>query len=202
MGKMKEIYPKTGTVEWREMVLKESGNAYQKWTKSEDRLLMKRVSFGWTIHKIAEAHGRRTGTISSRIAKLESVKAGVVEPLVSKSNPRKVRRNEKMSNEASEEMKRRIASGEFGNPKRPDMQAVNDAWSDILETKLKEVGKDGTFNTISGLWPRKGDKVAFDGRTQEEMTIPAGSKILCFYGNPEPNSRQPEYRLTYVTYDD
>ena len=57
-------------------------------------------------------------------------------------------------------------------------------------------------NTISGLWPRKGDKVAFDGRTQEEMTIPAGSKILCFYGNPEPNSRQPEYRLTYVTYDD
>ena len=67
-------------------------------------------------------------------------------------------------------MKRRIASGEFGNPKRPDMQAVNDAWSDILETKLKEVGKDGNFNAISGLWPRKGDKVAFDGRTQEEIS--------------------------------
>ena len=92
MGKMKEIYPETGTVEWREMVLKESGNAYQKWTESEDRLLMKRVSFGWTMHKIAEAHGRRPGAISSRIAKLESVKDGVVEPLVSKSNPRKVRR--------------------------------------------------------------------------------------------------------------
>ena len=107
-----------------------------------------------------------------------------------------------MTNEASEDMKRRIASGEFGDPKKPDMQAVNDAWADILETKLREVGKDGNFNTISGLWPRKGDKVAFDGRTQEEMTIPAGSKILCFYGNPEPNSRQPEYRLVYVTYDD
>ena len=112
------------------------------------------------------------------------------------------RRRQKMSNDASEEMKRRIASGEFGNPKKPDMQAVNDAWADLLEAKLKEVGKDGNFNTISGLWPRGGDKVAFDGRTQEEVTIPAGSKILCFYGNPEPGSRQPEYRLTYVTYDD
>ena len=107
-----------------------------------------------------------------------------------------------MSNDASEEMKRRIASGEFGNPKKPNMQAVNDAWADILEAKMKEVGKDGNFNTISGLWPRGGDKVAFDGRTQEEISIPAGSKILCFYGNPEPGSRQPEYSLTYVTYDD
>ena len=107
-----------------------------------------------------------------------------------------------MSNDASEEMKRRIADGEFGNPRKPDMQAINDAWADILEAKMKEVGKDGKFNTISGLWPRGGDKVAFDGRTQEEVTIPSGSKILCFYGNPEPGSRHPEYRLTYVTYDD
>ena len=107
-----------------------------------------------------------------------------------------------MSNDASEEMKRRIADGEFGNPRKPDMQAINDAWADILESKMKEVGKDGNFNTISGLWPRGGDKVAFDGRTQEEISIPAGSKILCFYGNPESGSRQPEYRLTYVTYDD
>ena len=47
-----------------------------------------------------------------------------------------------MSNDASEEMKRRIANGEFGNPRKPDMQAINDAWADILEAKMKEVGKD------------------------------------------------------------
>lgn len=192
--------PKTGTVEWREMVLKESGNAYQKWTESEDRRLMKRVSAGWTIRRIAEAHGRRTGAISSRIAKLESAEDGVVRPSVSKSNPRKMRRKKKMSNEASEEMKRRMESGEFGTP--PDLNLVNDAWADMLEKEMQKVGKNGNYNSITGLWPRSGDKVAFDGRTRDEITIPAGSKILCFYGNPEPGTRQPEFSLVYVTYDD
>ena len=46
------------------------------------------------------------------------------------------------------------------------------------------------------------EKVAFDGRVKEEITIPAGSKILCFHGNPEPGTRQPELNLVYVTYDD
>mgnify|MGYP001355155128 CR=1 FL=1 len=107
-----------------------------------------------------------------------------------------------MSNDARSEMKIRIANGEFGDPEKPDMDAVNDAWQDIMESKMKDMGNNGTFNTISGLWPRQGDKVAFDGRTQEEILIPAGSKILCFYGNPEPGTRQPEFRLVYVTYDD
>ena len=136
---------------------------------------------------------RASGELLERTARIERIRQKKIW---------RNRREKKLTNQASEDMKRRIASGEFGNPKKPDMQAVNDAWADILETKLREVGKDGNFNTISGLWPRKGDKVAFDGRTQEEMTIPAGSKILCFYGNPEPNSRQPEYRLAYLTYDD
>ena len=111
-------------------------------------------------------------------------------------------RGREMSNDARSEMKIRIANGEFGDPEKPDMDAVNNAWQDIMESKMKDMGNNGTFNTISGLWPRQGDKVAFDGRTQEEISIPAGSKILCFYGNPEPGTRQPEFRLVYVTYDD
>ena len=111
-------------------------------------------------------------------------------------------RGREMSNDARSEMKIRIANGEFGDPGKPDMDAVNNAWQDIMESKMKDMGNNGTFNTISGLWPRQGDKVAFDGRTQEEILIPAGSKILCFYGNPEPGTRQPEFRLVYVTYDD
>ncbi len=107
-----------------------------------------------------------------------------------------------MSYDARKEMRMRISNGEFGNPENPDMDAVNDAWQDIMESKLRDIGNSGTFNTISGLWPRQGDKVAYDGRTQEEITIPAGSKILCFYGHPEPGSKQPEFRLVYVTYDE
>ncbi len=105
-----------------------------------------------------------------------------------------------MTTEATEEMNRRMESGEFGNP--PDMALVNNAWQEILETKLQEAGKNGTFNNITGLWPRNGDKVAFDGRVKDEITIPAGSKVLCFYGNPEPGTRQPELNLVYVTYED
>ena len=64
-----------------------------------------------------------------------------IERIIRKDRWRKRRRQE-MSNDASEEMKRRIANGEFGNPRKPDMQAINDAWADILEAKMKEVGKD------------------------------------------------------------
>ena len=105
-----------------------------------------------------------------------------------------------MTTEATEEMNRRMESGEFGSP--PDMALVNNAWQEILELKLQQAGKNGTYNSITGLWPRSGAKVAFDGRVKEEITIPAGSKILCFYGNPEPGTRQPELNLVYVTYDD
>lgn len=196
----KKSKPKTGSIEWREEIKKKSGNAYRKWTESEERLLMKRVAAGWTIRRMAEAHGRRTGGISSRIEKLELESEGLVGPSIRKSRTRKIRRKRRMSNEASEEMKRRTESGEFGTP--PDLQLVNDAWADVLEKEMQRVGKNGNYNSITGLWPRNGTKVAFDGRVQDEVTIPAGSKVLCFYGNPEPGTRQPEFRLVYVTYDD
>ena len=45
-------------------------------------------------------------------------------------------------------------------------------------------------------------KVAFSGRVSEEITIPAGTKLLAFHGEPEEGSRQPDIRLVTVTYDD
>ena len=46
-----------------------------------------------------------------------------------------------------EEMNKRIANGEFGNP--VDMYKVNLAWAEILESVQ---GRQPTYNNISGLW--------------------------------------------------
>lgn len=113
---------------------------------------------------------------------------------------RRKRRLNKVSNEASDEMKRRMHSGEFGSP--PDLSLVNDAWAEILETEMSKQGRNGTFTTITGMWKTRGGKVAFKGRTQEDIMIPAGTKILAFNGDPEEGSRQPDLRLVTVTYED
>ena len=102
-----------------------------------------------------------------------------------------------MSDDEIYEMEERIRSGEFGSP--PDLALVNEAWNERLNERIIEVRGGDEFHPITGLWPRAGQKVAFDGRAPEDITIPQGSKILCFYGNPEPGTRQPEYRLVYVT---
>jgi len=57
---------------------------------------------------------------------------------------------------------------------------------------------DGEPIAISGLWPGKG-KVAYEGRTEEELIIPKGSKILQFINNKEHDG-QPDYNLVYVPY--
>ena len=57
---------------------------------------------------------------------------------------------------------------------------------------------------ISGLWPSypinsktgKG-KLAYEGRAEEELIIPKGSKILQFINNKEHDG-QPDYNLVYV----
>jgi len=113
---------------------------------------------------------------------------------------RKYRRVKKVSNEASDEMRRRMESGEFGSP--PDLNMVNDAWAEILENEMSKQGKDGTFTTITGMWKTRGGKVSFKGRTQEDVIIPAGTKILALDGQPEDGSRQPDLRLVMITYDD
>ena len=58
---------------------------------------------------------------------------------------------------------------------------------------------NSNFTSITGMWRCNG-KVAFSGRTHEEVTIPKGSKILAFNREPEPGSRQPDLGLVYVTY--
>ena len=197
--------PRTGSKEWLQLVKRNNPQAYSSWSHAEDILLKRRIRDGWNIQELAKEHQRRTGAITSRIRKLELDRSAPIR-FSSRRNTSIIdarkRRVEKMSNHASEEMKRRIENGEFGNPKRPDMQQVNDAWADLLEAELHKAGTGGNYNNICGLWPRNGEKVAFDGRTQEDVNIPAGTKVLCFYGNPEPGTRQPEFRLTYVTYDE
>jgi hypothetical protein len=115
---------------------------------------------------------------------------------------RKYRRVKKVSNEASDEIKRRMESGEFGNP--PNIDMVNNAWADILESEMSKQGRNGTYTSITGMWKpaRAGGKVAYSGRVKEDVLIPAGTKLLAFNGEPEEGTRQPDIRLTMVTYDD
>lgn len=55
-----------------------------------------------------------------------------------------------------------------------------------------------TFTSISGLWAGKG-KVAFNGRTREEVTVPKGAKILLFKNsNATSENRQPAYNMVFV----
>ena len=96
-----------------------------------------------------------------------------------------------------EEMNKRIANGEFGNP--VDMYKVNLAWAEILESVQ---GKQPTYNNISGLWAEtNSSKVAFSGRTKEDIHIPAGTKLLCFKRESD-NEKAPDLGLVYVTYDE
>jgi len=103
-----------------------------------------------------------------------------------------------MGNE-HEEMKRRIENGEFGSPKSPDIMKINEAWAQILKSVQ---GKQPNYHSISGLWKEKNsNKVAFAGRTQEDIHIPAGTRLLCF-NRESDNERAPDLGLVYVTYED
>jgi len=98
------------------------------------------------------------------------------------------------------EINRRMESGEFGSP--PDFSKVNAAWADLMEEEMANRGSKAVFTSITGLWRRNGNKVAYDGRTQEDVLIPAGTKLLAFHGDPEPGTRQPDLSLVFVTYDE
>jgi hypothetical protein len=103
-----------------------------------------------------------------------------------------------MTKNLEEEMNRRIESGEFGNP--PNIKLVTAVMQEMHEM---EVGKNTpTYHNISGLWAEhKSPKVAFSGRVQEDVHIPAGTKLLCFRRESD-NDRAPDLGLVYVTYDD
>jgi len=96
-----------------------------------------------------------------------------------------------------EDMNRRIATGEFGNP--VDQNKLNAAWAELVE---RMQGRVPNYTNVSGLWAdENSDKVAYSGRTQEDIHIPAGTKLLCFHRDSD-NERAPDLGLVYVTYDD
>ena len=97
-----------------------------------------------------------------------------------------------MTNHAAE-MQKRINNGEFGSP--PQMDKVNAAWEIILSDVVKE--SKPTYVSVSGLWQGKG-KVAFQGYTSDEITIPAGVKLLAFNNDKEGNPDRPDLNLVYV----
>ena len=66
---------------------------------------------------------------------------------------------------------------------------------------VRRLGGKAIFTSITGLW-RDNGKVAFSGKTREEITIPAGTKILAFKRQPEQGTRQPDLGLVYVSYED
>ena len=49
---------------------------------------------------------------------------------------------------------------------------------------MSKQGRKANYTSITGMWKQNG-KVAFSGRVTEDITIPAGTKILAFHGEPE-----------------
>ena len=93
-----------------------------------------------------------------------------------------------------QEMKARMLAGEFGNP--VDMLQMNAAWAKILSDESSK-HPNPTFHEISGLWARDTGKVAYEGRTSEAISIPMGSKILCFKRESD-NEKAPNLGLVWV----
>ena len=101
----------------------------------------------------------------------------------------------------AEQMKQRAAAGEFGNPVNLDQ--YNAAWAAMMEDELSKRGKKPIYNDISGLWEETGGsgKVAHSGRVQDDVHIPAGSKLLTFRRNSD-NPNAPALSLVWVSYED
>ena len=59
--------------------------------------------------------------------------------------------------------------------------------------------KEQRFEDITGLWvpKRESTKVAFEGRTREDLEIPKGSKVIAFYNRSESDGT-PELNLVWV----
>ncbi len=73
----------------------------------------------------------------------------------------------------------------------------------MMEDELSKRGKKPIYNTISGLWEETGGsgKVAHSGRVQDEIVIPAGSKLLTFRKNSD-NPNAPALSIVWVSYED
>jgi len=100
-----------------------------------------------------------------------------------------------MQKEHIDEMKRRMESKEFGTP--ADLDLVNEAWAKILAEEISK--KEQRFEDITGLWvpKRESAKVAYEGRTREDLEIPKGSKVIAFYNKSESEGA-PHLNLVWV----
>jgi hypothetical protein len=95
-------------------------------------------------------------------------------------------------------MHQRIANGDFDMP--PDVNKVNDAWSQLVEQGPKAVS-----HPVCPLWIKEGvndrsKKVLFEcNRTREQVIIPAGVKLLVLKTPlPKKNRTQPDANMVYV----
>ena len=93
-----------------------------------------------------------------------------------------------------------MAKGDFGTPADPSL--ISQTWMRLTQELVDQIqGGKPTYNQITGLW-YQGDrgKVAYTGRAQEEITIPADAKILVFRQD-KAQDNHPDMSVVYVTYD-
>ena len=113
--------------------------------------------------------------------------------------------NDKAMARAQEEITRRTAEGEFGQP--PNTDRRDRAWMEIFEQELSNRQPRTYYHKVAALWHDKGfyndsNKVLFSGQTQEQVTIPKGVKVLVMKNTPQPGTRQPNANILYVTLGD
>jgi hypothetical protein len=68
----------------------------------------------------------------------------------------------------------------------------------MVAKKLSEVANT-KYHKVASIWPPKShsNKVAYEGRTEEEVKIPKGAKILLFF-NDSSNENAPKYRIVWT----
>ena len=106
---------------------------------------------------------------------------------------------------AQEEITRRTALGEFGQP--PNLALRDRAMMEIFEQELSNRQPKPHYHKVTALWHDKGfyneaNKVLFSGLTQEQVTIPKGVKVLVLKNTPQQGTRQPNANIVYVTLGD
>jgi hypothetical protein len=74
-----------GTKEWRQKVSERHPNAYERWDPAEDDLLTQQYYGGMSVQEMSATHGRRTGAIMARLARL-----GLVDPQTSIGTANKI----------------------------------------------------------------------------------------------------------------
>ena len=66
------------------------------------------------------------------------------------------------------EMEDRIANGEFGSPKKPDLQMVNRAWAELMEREVANRGRKSVYHGICSAWADNG-KVLLSGGLKKKL---------------------------------